>query len=71
MHDLVIRGGQVVDGTGSSPRLADVAIDGERITEVDGYRYTIKRGKLIYEGGKATGALPGRLVRGPQSAPEA
>lgn len=28
MHDLVIRGGMVVDGTGSAPRLADVAVDG-------------------------------------------
>jgi N-acyl-D-aspartate/D-glutamate deacylase len=38
-HDLVIRGGTVVDGTGSSARTADVAIDGGTITavgEVDG-----------------------------------
>jgi N-acyl-D-aspartate/D-glutamate deacylase len=34
MHDLVIRGGTVVDGTGASPRAADVAIDGDRITAV-------------------------------------
>ena len=34
MHDLVIRGGVVVDGTGASQRRADVAIDGERITDV-------------------------------------
>jgi N-acyl-D-aspartate/D-glutamate deacylase len=33
-HDLVIRGGTVVDGTGAAPRRADVAIDGERITVV-------------------------------------
>ena len=33
-HDLVIRGGTVVDGTGAAPRLADVAIDGDRITAV-------------------------------------
>ena len=31
MHDLVIRGGTVVDGTGSKPRRADVAIDGDRL----------------------------------------
>jgi N-acyl-D-amino-acid deacylase len=34
MHDLVIRGGLVVDGTGGAPRMADVAIDGGLITEV-------------------------------------
>jgi N-acyl-D-aspartate/D-glutamate deacylase len=33
-HDLVITGGEVVDGTGSAPRRADVAIDGGRITAV-------------------------------------
>ena len=34
MHDLVIRNGTVVDGTGAKARLADVAIDGDRITAV-------------------------------------
>jgi N-acyl-D-amino-acid deacylase len=34
MHDLIIRGGTVVDGTGSAPRTADVAVDGGVITEV-------------------------------------
>jgi N-acyl-D-aspartate/D-glutamate deacylase len=33
-HDLVIRGGTVVDGTGAPGRTADVALDGERVTEV-------------------------------------
>ena len=33
-HDLVIRGGTVIDGSGAEPRGADVAIDGETITEV-------------------------------------
>jgi N-acyl-D-aspartate/D-glutamate deacylase len=33
-HDLVIRGGVVVDGTGVSAREADVAIDGGRIAAV-------------------------------------
>lgn len=35
-HDLVIRGGTLVDGTGSPSRQADVAVDGGRITEVTG-----------------------------------
>ena len=33
-HDLVIRGGRVIDGTGAPERNADVAIDGGRITSV-------------------------------------
>jgi N-acyl-D-amino-acid deacylase len=33
-HDLVIRDGLLVDGTGTPPRAADVAIDGDRIVEV-------------------------------------
>jgi N-acyl-D-aspartate/D-glutamate deacylase len=36
MHDLVIRGGTVVDGTGAPRRVADIAIDGDRITAVGG-----------------------------------
>ena len=36
MHDLVIRGGTVVDGTGAPARSADVAIDGDHITAVGG-----------------------------------
>src|SRR5512144_117922 len=34
MHDLVIRNGLVVDGTGAPAHDADVAIDGERITAI-------------------------------------
>ncbi len=34
MHDLIIRGGTVVDGTGAPAREADLAIDRGRITEV-------------------------------------
>ena len=33
-HDLVIRGGTVVDGNGGAPRTADVAVDGGVVTEV-------------------------------------
>ena len=34
MHDLVIRGGTIVDGSGEPAREGDVALDGDRITEV-------------------------------------
>lgn len=34
MHDIVIRGGTVVDGSGAPARTADVAIDGDRIAAV-------------------------------------
>ncbi len=33
-HDIVIRGGEIVDGTGAAPSLGDVAIDGDRIAAV-------------------------------------
>jgi N-acyl-D-aspartate/D-glutamate deacylase len=34
MHDVVIRNGTVVDGTGAAARVGDVAVDGDRIVEV-------------------------------------
>ena len=34
MHDLLIRGGTVIDGTGAPAGRAEVAIDGDRITAV-------------------------------------
>ena len=34
MHDLVIRGGTIVDGGGGAPYVGDVAVDGSLITEV-------------------------------------
>ncbi len=36
MHDLVTRGGTLVDGTGAPRRAADVAIDGGLISAVGG-----------------------------------
>src|SRR5580692_1828594 len=34
MHDLIVKGGTVVDGTGAPGRTADVAVDSGRITDV-------------------------------------
>jgi adenine deaminase len=36
MHDIVIRGGTIIDGTGKAAFTGDVAIAGERIAEVGG-----------------------------------
>jgi N-acyl-D-aspartate/D-glutamate deacylase len=36
MHDIVIRGGSIVDGSGKPAFSSDVAIDGDRIAQVDG-----------------------------------
>jgi N-acyl-D-amino-acid deacylase len=55
MHELVVRGGLVVDGTGGAPRQADVAVDGGRITEVgtvevQGERELDATGKVVTPG---------------------
>src|SRR4029450_13060406 len=34
--DLIIRGGTVIDGSGAPARRADVAVTGDRITEIGG-----------------------------------
>ena len=36
MHDTVIRGGTIIDGTGAPGFIGDVAIDGDKITQVGG-----------------------------------
>jgi N-acyl-D-amino-acid deacylase len=33
MHDIVIRGGTIVDGTGAPKRRGDIAIDGDRMSQ--------------------------------------
>jgi N-acyl-D-aspartate/D-glutamate deacylase len=55
MHDIVIRHGEVVDGTGAGPVRADVAIDGDRITAVGvvgepGRRELDASGRLVTPG---------------------
>jgi N-acyl-D-aspartate/D-glutamate deacylase len=36
LHDLVIRGGTIIDGTGEPRRTGDVAIEGDRLVQVGG-----------------------------------
>ena len=46
----------------------DLPAGGRRLIQrAEGYLATIKRGEVIYRGGEATGALPGQLIRGPQT----
>jgi len=48
----------------------DLPAEGRRLVQkADGYCYTICSGEVTYEGGAPTGALPGKLVRGPQALP--
>jgi N-acyl-D-aspartate/D-glutamate deacylase len=53
------------------PRLEfDLPAGGKRLLQgADGYRHTFVAGQEVYADGEATGALPGRLVRGAQPAP--
>ena len=56
MHDLVIRGGTIVDGTGAEPFEGDVAIDGRphrrgrRASPARGREELDARGKLVTPG---------------------
>jgi len=55
MHDLIIRGGTIVDGSGDAPFQADVMIDGNRITAIGrtvtrGREEIDARGKIVAPG---------------------
>ena len=55
MHDLIIRGGTIVDGTGAAPFQGDIAIDGDRISAVgqvtgQGRREIDATGKVVTPG---------------------
>jgi N-acyl-D-aspartate/D-glutamate deacylase len=48
----------------------DLPGGGRRLLQrADGYRHTIVSGVETYQDGEPTGALPGRVIRGPQPAP--
>jgi N-acyl-D-aspartate/D-glutamate deacylase len=47
----------------------DLPAQGRRlIQKIDGYRYTIVSGVVTYEDGTPTGKMPGKLIRGAQTA---
>ena len=47
----------------------DLPAGGKRLIQrTDGFDATIVSGEIVYRGGEATGALPGRLVRGARDA---
>ena len=59
-------------GVGQPEMLSDLPAGGRRLVQrADGYIATYVAGALVRSGGELTGALPGRLVRGPQAAPVA
>jgi N-acyl-D-aspartate/D-glutamate deacylase len=48
----------------------DLPAGGRRLLQrADGWRHTVVAGQETYRNGEATDALPGRLIRGAQSAP--
>jgi N-acyl-D-aspartate/D-glutamate deacylase len=50
----------------------DLPAGGRRLVQhARGYAATLVAGEVVREAGEPTGALPGRLVRGPQPAPAA
>ncbi len=54
MHDLVVRAGTVVDGTGAPARSADVAVDGGRITAVGNLNGVAARHTIDADGALVT-----------------
>ncbi|KRB51038.1 MAG: amidohydrolase family protein [Pseudomonadota bacterium] len=66
----------VIDYDGLTLKAPSVAYDlpagGRRLVQrADGYVATIVAGEITYRDGEPTGALPGRLLRGAQAAPQA
>ena len=50
----------------------DLPAGGRRLIQrAEGYVATVLSGTPVYREGEATGALPGRLLRGPQPGPQA
>jgi N-acyl-D-aspartate/D-glutamate deacylase len=46
----------------------DLPANGRRFVQrADGYKYTVVSGEVTFEDGQPTGAMPGKVVRGPQA----
>ena len=46
----------------------DLPAGGRRLIQrAEGYRHTVVSGEVTFESGEATGAMPGKLIRGPQA----
>jgi N-acyl-D-aspartate/D-glutamate deacylase len=61
-----------LDGLGCHPPeiVTDLPAGGRRLVQRSlGYRWTVKRGVVTFEGGEHTGEWPGALVRGARTAP--
>ena len=55
-------------GAGAPYVVSDLPAGGKRLLQaVHGYDATIVSGNVSFREGQATGALPGKLVRGPQA----
>ena len=56
MHDIVIRNGRILDGTGTPEFVGDIAIDGDRISAV------VREGEGIVGEGRREIDASGKLV---------
>ena len=56
MHDIVIRNGRIIDGTGASEFIGDIAIDGDRISAV------VREGEGVVGEGRREIDASGKLV---------
>ncbi len=54
---------------GAPEMVYDLPAGGRRLVQrAEGYKYTIASGEVIFQDGEASGAMPGKLIRGPQTA---
>ena len=71
IYRLIVRGTPLWRDKIHAPRIVyDLPANGRRLVQnASGYSATICNGEVIFEDGEATGAMPGRVLRGTQAAP--